>query len=130
MAESLASLEAIGLASLAPRQAFQRLVEVHLQTLLAPNRDFIPVLLYEWRSLDHASRERIITMKDRYEAIWEEAIAALHRSGDWAMPGRFDRLFMFGVMNWTTQWYKPGKTSLQDLAAQAVAFILRTPPKG
>lgn len=128
MSQSLASLEAIALHTLAPREALLRLVEVHLQTLLAPNHDFIPVLLYEWRSLDAASRERIIELKDRYEAIWDGVIKALYASGDWAMPGRFDRLLMFGALNWTAQWYRRGAgTSLEELAEQAVAFILRTP---
>lgn len=50
----------------------------------------------------------IIKLKDRYEKIGDQAIAALHRSGDWAMPTRSDRLLMFGALNWSAQWYKPG----------------------
>ncbi|MES2259677.1 MAG: TetR/AcrR family transcriptional regulator [Pseudomonadota bacterium] len=130
MRQSLAAIEAIDLPALAPRQALLRLVEVHLQTMLAPNHDFIPVLVYEWRSLDQPARSRIIELKDRYEAIWGEVIAALHRSGEWSMPTRFDRLLMFGALNWTAQWYKPGTgTSLEELAEQTVTFLLRTPPR-
>jgi AcrR family transcriptional regulator len=127
MTKSLADIEAIAAQSLPPRAAFKRLVQVHLHTLLAPDHDFIAVLLYEWRSLDKAARARVITLKDRYEKIWDEAIAALHRSGDWAMPTRFDRLLMFGALNWTSQWYKPGAgTSLDELAEHAVRFLLRS----
>lgn len=129
MHQSLARIEEIAPHTLPPRAAFQRLVEVHLHTVLAPNHDFIPVLLYEWRSLDQPSRARIIKLKDRYEAVWDDVIARLHASGDWAMPTRLDRLLMFGALSWTTQWYKPGRTSLDELAAQAVQFILRTPAR-
>ncbi|GAB2875758.1 TetR/AcrR family transcriptional regulator [Pseudoduganella ginsengisoli] len=129
MHESLARIEEIAPHTLPPRAALHRLVEVHLHNVLAPNHDFIPVLLYEWRSLDQPSRERIIKLKDRYEAVWDEVIDRLHTSGDWAMPTRFDRLLMFGALSWTAQWYKPGRTTLEDLAAQAVQFILRTPAK-
>ncbi len=130
MAQSLADLETIAAQSLAPRAAFKRLVQVHLHTLLAPDHDFIAVLLYEWRSLDQPGRARIIRLKDRYEKIWDEVIAALHRSGDWAMPTRFDRLLMFGALNWTAQWYKPGAgCSLAELAEHAVRFLLRTGDK-
>lgn len=127
MVRSLADLEAIAAEPLAPRAAFRRMVEVHLHTLLAPDHAFIAVLLYEWRSLDQPGRARIIKLKDRYEKLWDEVIAALHRSGDWAMPTRFDRLLMFGALNWTAQWYKPdGGGSLAELAEHAVRFILRT----
>lgn len=130
MARSLAQIEAIGEQDLAPRAALERLVEVHLHTLLAPDHDFIAVLLYEWRSLDQPSRDRIVTLKDRYEAVWDEVIGALHRSGDWAMPSRFDRLLIFGALNWTVQWFKPGSgADVKELAQQALLFILRTPPR-
>jgi AcrR family transcriptional regulator len=128
MAQSLADIEAISAQTMTPRAAFTRLVQVHLHTLLAPDHDFIAVLLYEWRSLDQPARARIIKLKDRYEAIWDEVIAGLHASGDWAMPGKYDRLLMFGALNWTAQWFKPGAGGdLDELARQAVAFILRTP---
>ena len=128
MARSLAAIEAIVDEPLAPRQALHRLVEVHLHTLLAPDHHFIAVLLYEWRALDPASRARIIDLKDRYEAVWDQVIIALHQSGDWAMPTKFDRLMIFGALNWTVQWYKPTlDAGVPELARQAVLFILRTP---
>lgn len=125
---ALAEIEEIAAQPLAPSAMLQRLVEQHLHALLAPDRHFIAVLLYEWRSLDEASRARIGALKDRYEAIWDNAIAALHHSGDWSMPSQFDRLLVFGALNWTVQWYKPGNgADVQQLAQQAMRFILRTP---
>lgn len=128
MAESLAQIEAIASQALPARATLHRLVEVHLRTLLAPDHHFIPVLLYEWRSLDQPARARIVALKDRYEAVWDRVIAALHQSGEWAMPSEFDRLLMFGALNWTVQWYKPGsRGDIERLAQQAMRFILRTP---
>ncbi|MES2317084.1 MAG: TetR/AcrR family transcriptional regulator [Pseudomonadota bacterium] len=128
MTQSLADIEAISAQTMTPRAAFTRLVQVHLLTLLAPDHDFIAVLLYEWRSLDQPARARIIKLKDRYEAIWVQVIGGLQASGDWSMPGKYDRLLMFGALNWTAQWFKPGAGgSIEELAEQAVAFILRTP---
>jgi AcrR family transcriptional regulator len=125
--QSLAESEAIAAQSLPPRAAFKQLVMAHLHTLHAPDHHFITVLLYEWRSLDQPNRARIIKLKDRHEAIWDAVIAALHRSGDWAMPTRLDRLLMFGAMNWSAQWYKPGAGGgLDELAEHVVRFILRT----
>ncbi|MFZ6742573.1 TetR/AcrR family transcriptional regulator [Undibacterium sp. JH2W] len=127
MQKSLAEIEKLALEDLPPRLAFQHLVKVHLNTLLAPEHDFIAVLLYEWRALDKPARTRIIALKDRYEAAWEKIIIALHATGDWAMPTRLDKLLMFGTLNWTAQWYRRGSgISIDELAEQAVQFILRT----
>lgn len=128
LARSLQEIEQISMQALPPREAFRALVLTHIKTLLAPNNDFIPVLLYETRSLDDDARARIVAMTDRYEAIWDEVIEALQQSGDWTGPTTLDRLFLFGALNWTTQWFRPGAgISIEDLADQAVQFLLRTP---
>jgi AcrR family transcriptional regulator len=128
MLRSLTEIETVASLPLSPRDMLQRLVEIHLHTLLAPDHHFIAVLLYEWRSLDEPSRSRVVALKDRYEAVWDRAIAALHQSGDWAMPSQFDRLMLLGALNWTVQWYKPGSgADVNQLAQQAMQFILRTP---
>lgn len=127
---ALADIEAIDIEGLPPREAMRQLVRAHLYTILAPNQDFIPVMLYEWRSLDAQAQERIIALKDRYENIWTRVIDRLRASGDWAQPTPVDRLLMFGALNWTAQWYQAGAgISIDALADQAVLFILRTPPQ-
>ncbi|ANH72251.1 MULTISPECIES: TetR/AcrR family transcriptional regulator [Ralstonia] len=127
---ALADIEAIDIDGLPPREAMRQLVRAHLYTILAPNQDFIPVMLYEWRSLDAQAQERIIALKDRYEGIWNHVIDRLRASGDWAQPTPVDRLLMFGALNWTAQWYQAGAgISIDALADQAVLFILRTPPQ-
>ena len=113
-----------------PREALRQLVLVHLNTLLAPNNDFIPVLLYEARSLEKTDRAKIVALTNRYEAVWDEVIQALQRSGEWAMPTKLDRLFLFGTLNWTTQWFRDGAgISIEQLTEQVLSFLLRTTPK-
>jgi AcrR family transcriptional regulator len=130
MARSLQDIEAISVLSLPPREAFRELVLAHLKTLLAPNNDFIPVLLYEGRSLDKPERAKIVALTNRYEAIWDEVIDALHRSGDWTMPTKLDKLLLFGTLNWTTQWFRAGAgITIEELADQTVQFLLRSAPQ-
>ena len=53
--DALARIEAIARQDLSPRRKFEALVRTHLDTILAPGQDFIPVVLYEWRSLEACS---------------------------------------------------------------------------
>lgn len=126
--QALARIEAIGREDLPPRQLFRALLRTHLDTLLGPGQDFIPVLLYEWRSLESPGRRRVIELQKRYEKVWDEVIARLRRSGEWAGATRLDRLFMFGALNWVAQWYRPGGTlDAAEIATEAERFFLRTP---
>ena len=57
-------------------------MRTHLETICRPGQDFIPVLLYDWRSLAPAARPRVVALQKRYEAVWDRVIAELHASGD------------------------------------------------
>jgi TetR/AcrR family transcriptional regulator, cholesterol catabolism regulator len=124
---ALERIEAISREQLSPREHFRALLRAHLDTILAPGQDFIPVLLYEWRALARKSRPRVVALQRRYEAVWDEVIAQLQRSGEWAQPTRIDRLLMFGALNWMAHWYRPnGPFDVAQLAEEAESFILRT----
>jgi AcrR family transcriptional regulator len=125
--QGLERIEAIAREQLPPREHFRALVRTHLDTLLGPGQDFIPVLLYDWRSLETQGRRRVIALQKRYEKVWEDVIDQLQRSGDWAMPTRVDRLLMFGALNWIAQWYRPGgPLGVAQLTADVERFFLRT----
>jgi AcrR family transcriptional regulator len=131
LAQALERIEAIGREGLPPREHFRALLRTHIDTLLGPGQDFIPVLLYEWRSLEPAARPRIVELQRRYETVWAMVIGELQRSGEWALPTPVDRLFMFGALNWVAHWYRPdGPLDAAQLAAAAERFCLRTPPDG
>jgi AcrR family transcriptional regulator len=126
--QALVRIEAIAREQLPPRDHFRALLRTHLDTLLGPGQDFIPVLLYDWRSLDRQGRERVIALQKRYEQVWDDVIRRLQRSGDWTMPTRVDRLMMFGALNWIAQWYRPrGPLGVAQLVDEAEKFLLRTP---
>lgn len=131
MRQALSLMEDIAGDASSPREKFRKLVNAHLRIVLLPDQHFIPLLLYEWRSLGRTERKRVVAIKDRYEAIWDKVIAELRRSGDWSMPTHVDRLFLFGALNWTAQWYRPNeKLSIDQLAERAMTFCLRTPESG
>jgi AcrR family transcriptional regulator len=128
LARALERIEAIGALELEPREKFRALVRTHLETLLGPGQDFIPVLLYEWRSLEPSQRARVIAPQKRYEQVWTETIGDLQSRGDWAMPTRTDRLLMFGALNWIAHWYRArGELDVDELTDECVRFFLRTP---
>ena len=124
--DALARIEAIARLNLSPRREFEALVRTHLDTILAPGQDFIPVVLYEWRSLDASALPRVTAPLRRYEAIWKKVIRELQRRGEWPGPTRIDALLLFGALNWMARWYVPdGALTVDQLSREAVRFFLR-----
>jgi hypothetical protein len=111
---------------LAPQEKFKRLVRAHLETICGEGRDFIPVMLYDWRSLTPANRRRVIALKDRYDALWQKVTDELQAEGVMRGDAQLARLFTFGVLNWTARWYRAGgRKSLDEIAEEAARFLLR-----
>ncbi|TAM09182.1 MAG: TetR/AcrR family transcriptional regulator [Nevskiaceae bacterium] len=108
-----------------PRDMLRALIRSHLDVLLGPDADFIPVMLLEWRSLTPVQQKAITTQKDAYEAAWMPVLVALRRDGALAAQPEVARLFMFGALNWAVKWFDArGTLSLDALAAQALALFI------
>ncbi|WP_353236888.1 TetR/AcrR family transcriptional regulator [Limnohabitans sp.] len=133
---------------LPPREQLRALIRNQFDVLLGPDSDFIPVMLYEWRSLNAEQRQTITQIKDDYEAAWSPVLQALHASGQLQAPVQLARLMIFGALNWAVQWYQPPtptaanraakaspqttpksppRASLDDLTDAALALFLRDP---
>lgn len=119
-----------------PRERLRVLMRNHFDVLLGPDSDFIPVMLYEWRSLSAEQRGEVNQLKDRYEADWVPELEALHAQGQLGADPALARLMIFGALNWSAQWYVPpsgrgararSRASLDDLTASALQLFLRDP---
>ena len=110
-----------------PRVQLHTLVRNHFDVLLGSHADFTPVMLYEWRSLDAGQSKGIAALKDDYENQWLPVLEALHASGALQATPAMARLFIFGALNWSVQWFNPrGALSLDSLTDEALALFLGT----
>lgn len=106
-------------------EQFRALVKVHLNIILEPGNDFIPVMLYNWRCLDAVHQRRLIATKDEYDAIWQDAVNRLSQAGHLGDDTKFARLMVLGAMNFMITWYKPRKgENLDTLTDKVVEFFL------
>jgi len=109
-----------------PQEKFRALVRSHLETVLAEGHDFIPVLLYDWRSLSAELQAHIIELKDRYDECWQKMLSEMKRAGLIQDDNKVVRLLLLGAINYSVQWYRPGKgLTLDQLADQKVEFFLK-----
>jgi len=108
------------------RDCLRVLMRSHFEVLLGPQSDFIPVMLYEWRLLSPAQRSAVNDLKAAYEAVWVPVLGALHDSGALRGDPVLARLFIFGAINWTAQWFDPTRrASLDDLTETALQLFLK-----
>lgn len=101
------------------------LIRNHFDVLLGPDSDFIPVMLYEWRSITPRQRTAVRRLKDSYEALWVPVLTALHRDGVLGCEPKLARLLIFGALNWSAQWFDPKQgASLDQLTDNAMGLFI------
>jgi TetR/AcrR family transcriptional regulator, cholesterol catabolism regulator len=106
--------------------ALRRLIRSHFDTLHGPRRDFVPVMLYEWRSLNPRQRASIARLQRRYEAAWVPVLDALAATGRLRANVTLARLLIFGALNWSVQWFNPkNRATLDDITDAAMALFIR-----
>ncbi|MFZ1608568.1 MAG: TetR/AcrR family transcriptional regulator [Rhodoferax sp.] len=121
-----AAAQAPGYAALEPVQQLRTLITVHFDVLLGPGSDFVPVMLYEARSLPPREHKALSALIDEYESLWLPVLSALHDRGELRAPVRLARLLILGALNWAVQWFDPQKgASLQELTDAAISLFIK-----
>jgi AcrR family transcriptional regulator len=114
---------------LSAAERFRRLVRAQYGVLHDDGADFIPVMLYDWRSLPADYKRHIIALKDRYDALWQRAIDELHAEGRLRADPKMARLLILGAINFSSTWYQPrargaGRVGLDALADETVRLVM------
>lgn len=131
LARQTRALHSGGPAAPAPLLQMRRLIRAHFDTLLGPGNDFVPVMLYEYRSLNADQRGALDQLQAAYEAPWTPLLEALHASGQLRAPVKLSRLLILGALNWSVQWFDADKdASLEALTDAAMALFFRPPARG
>jgi len=85
------------------------------------------VALREFFSAGADTQARLIALRDEYEAIITEVIAAGIAAGE-VRDGDPDLLvkFFFGPLNWMSIWYRPGRYSAAEIGDRFAELIVRS----
>ena len=126
LARQADALHGVAPAASVPLMQIRRLIRAHFDTLLGPGNDFIPVMLYEHRSLNARQRASLAMLQVAYESAWTPVLEALHASGHLRAPVKLSRLLILGALNWSVQWFDEKKgASLDELTDAAMALFLK-----
>jgi AcrR family transcriptional regulator len=128
LAEGLQKLEDAQAGGATAEDKLVRMIRAQIGTILEEGNDFIPVLLYDWRSLTEQNRRRVIALHDKYDALWQPVIDDLKRDG--YLPGdpQLVRLLVLGAVNWIGRWYREGgRLSLDAIANGTARLFLHKP---
>lgn len=86
--------------------------------LMRTHRGHVRVFFEHHRDLPRPLRDSVARRRDEYQALLEHAVARGVEAGELReVDPRLTALAIFGLCNWTYQWYRPdGRLSTEELA--------------
>ncbi len=106
------------------RRRIRAAIEAHLTTLLK-HGDYTSANIRIFGQVPEDIQQRHLRLRDAYAALWRRLLSRAQKAG--ALRAETDlalvRMLLFGALNWSVEWYKPGKKSIQAIADQ-VSLVL------
>lgn len=111
-----AEVEALGPAA-SHREKLHAAIRTHLEMNLRHN-DYAAANIHFSRQVPEPIRERHIRQHRRYAAYWQDLLEEAQRAGEIRedIDISVTRLNLFGMMNWSVEWYRPGRLGIDELA--------------
>ena len=107
------------------RRKLEAAIHAHLSALLEYG-DYTSAGLKAYGDAPEAVRQSARSHRRRYEALWAKLVDELMHAG--APPGVSAttlRLAVLGLMNWSPEWYRPKRHSIDVLAREFAAILVR-----
>ena len=99
-----------------PEQQLKELIRAELQAISGDTGSAMAVLVYEWFALSPENQQKLLKLRNDYEAIWLNVIQTLHDQGKIKHDPFIWRRLIGGSIAWTVTWYNvDGKLSLNQL---------------
>lgn len=100
------------------------MMEAHLESIVGDYPQGSSVLFHEQWELSKEAQDRLSELRDRYEVLWDEALASLGGTYADSDTRRMRRLLLLGAMNWASQWYKAsGPYGLDRISDELMEFF-------
>lgn len=83
------------------------------------------LLISEWRSLSEDNQKKILSLRDRYEAVWSQVLDTAQLEGLVQIESFYLRGFIRGATIETSNWYKSaGNVSLAALTDMLIKSLV------
>lgn len=92
-------------------------IRTHLETVFR-HAHYAAATIHLHEQIPRAIRRRHIRKHRSYATYWQRLLAGAQAAGEIRMDADVSmaRLNLFGMMNWSIEWYRPGRLGIGQLA--------------
>jgi AcrR family transcriptional regulator len=107
------------------RQRIETAIYAHLSAIIN-NGDYTLATRRVFGQVPEAIREKNLRLRYSYAAMWQEILTDAQNRGEFRADANVTlaRLFILGALNWTVEWYKPGRQSIDEVARSFASVVL------
>ncbi len=107
-----------------PKARLEVAIDGHLSGLLS-HESFLSANIRNYGQLPEDLRKKNVPLRRAYVGYWDALLLEAQKAG--AIRADLDlkilRLFTIGSLNWTVEWHKPDKGSIEELSMQIKSIL-------
>ena len=114
-----------------PKEKIRVGIEAHLRSLLHHGA-YTSVGIRIFGQVPKAVQRRNQRLRDEYGDYWRELLREAREAGEIGPHFNLSlvRMFLFGALNWSVEWFKPGEGPLSELADEIWAILFHGVSEG
>ncbi|WP_210496869.1 TetR/AcrR family transcriptional regulator [Microvirga antarctica] len=107
------------------RLRVQTAIHAHLSAII-DNGDYTLATRRVFGQVPEAIREKNLRLRNSYAAMWQDILTEAQKRGEFRPDANLSlaRLFILGALNWTVEWFKPGGSSIDEVARNFSAVVV------
>lgn len=110
--------------NLPPTEKLKELLKNHLSYIMDHNFSLV-IFFREREKISIEDTDKYLDYRDRYEGIFKSVLAEGIERGDFAeVDTSLTALAIFGMCNWTIQWYNPEGPKTSEEIADHMVFLI------
>jgi TetR/AcrR family transcriptional regulator, cholesterol catabolism regulator len=117
-----AAVDDIDARHLLPEAALREAIRAHL-AIVGENPQRTLIVFHQWRFLDEANRDRLLTKRAHYENFYLRTLhtGVTEKIFDATLDPKVTVLAILGALNWTPEWFSPAGAATSDEIADRIA---------
>lgn len=107
------------------RQRVETAIRAHLSAIIEIG-DYTLATRRVSGQVPEAIRARNMDQRNAYANLWQDILLDAQKRGELRSEASMTlaRLFILGALNWTVEWFKPGRRSIDDVAQSFTSLVM------
>jgi AcrR family transcriptional regulator len=111
--------------TLSPFERLEKIIDIELEWMVGDvKRDYLAVLVFEWREVPESAREEFTALRKRYKTLWTDVMEGCHAESPLRLPPDAAARILHDAMIGALTWFRDsGRYSAKEFRDMLIRLV-------